>query len=608
MFINLNIRNKLIVTLLPIIIVSVGSLGIVSYLVASKGIIEGQTSNMAQLVQKTTTEIDMWIADRERDVTLFAANPTFKDACKGNNLEAAQALLNAIFKSSPIYENIILADANGRIFLDSIGGKSIGIVFSQVGKFKINADKALNKEIWVNDVLKSPATGKPVCMVTAPIIEGDKVIGIIGTPVEVNYFSDTFVSQFKIAQTGYIIMLDPNGVVLAHPEKENIMKLNFATDYDWGKKILSIKNGYIEYGFNGVEKVASFGTSTKKGWIVIATAPKNEVLSSLKKIQYFSIIFVIAAIALVSSVLWWSTGNLFHLIKRVSNQLDEASGQITSAAGQISSASQSLAEGASEQAAAIEETSSSIEELSSMTKHNADNAQQANTMMTAAGKIIDEADKSMKELTMSMNEISTASDETAKIIKTIDEIAFQTNLLALNAAVEAARAGEAGAGFAVVADEVRNLAQRAAAAAKNTALLIEGTVKKIGHGSEIVTRTNDAFGKVSVSAEKMGHLVSEIAEASQEQTKGIEQINTAVVEMEQVVQKNAASAEETASASEEMNSQAEMMKGLVTELVIAVEGGCKYGNGLSEEPQQIRKGSDHAIVAKFRPQTAIAYH
>ena len=171
--------------------------------------------------------------------------------------------------------------------------------------------------------------------------------------------------------------------------------------------------------------------------------------------------------------------------------------------------------------------------------------------------------------------ISKSSEETGKIIKTIDEIAFQTNLLALNAAVEAARAGEAGAGFAVVAGEVRNLAMRAADAARNTAELIEGTVKKVNEGGELVATTNEAFTEVAESASKVGELVGEIAAASNEQAEGIEQVNKAVVEMDKVVQQNAANAEESASASEEMNAQAEQMKGFVDDLVALVGGTSK---------------------------------
>jgi methyl-accepting chemotaxis protein len=213
--------------------------------------------------------------------------------------------------------------------------------------------------------------------------------------------------------------------------------------------------------------------------------------------------------------------------------------------------------------------------MSSMTKQNADNARQADDLMKEANQVVQKADHSMSELIHSMEEISKASEETSKIIKTIDEIAFQTNLLALNAAVEAARAGEAGAGFAVVADEVRNLAMRAADSARSTADLIEGTVKKVKDGGNLVTTTNEAFSEVTQSAAKVGDLVGEIAAASKEQAEGIEQVNKAVVEMDKVVQQNAANAEESASASEEMNAQAEQMKDFVGNLITMVGSGTK---------------------------------
>ena len=274
-------------------------------------------------------------------------------------------------------------------------------------------------------------------------------------------------------------------------------------------------------------------------------------------------------------------------IKRAITGLDEASEQVAAASGHVSSASQSLAEGSSEQAASLEETSSALEEITSMTKQNADNANQANHLMMDSGTIVKQANQTMANLTASMTEITKASEETQKIIKTIDEIAFQTNLLALNAAVEAARAGEAGAGFAVVADEVRNLAMRAAEAAKNTAELIEGTVKRVKEGNEFVGRTNEDFQKVSASVTKSGELVGEIAAASQEQAQGIGQVSTAVTEMDRVVQQNAANAEESAAAAEQMNAQAEQMKGYVKDLVSLV-GATNNGGGAGETLQVSR--------------------
>ncbi len=299
----------------------------------------------------------------------------------------------------------------------------------------------------------------------------------------------------------------------------------------------------------------------------------RELLEQTLKGPVLPTLFAALIIAsLMIALSFFSVRSLVNTLSLVIGGLNEASDQVSSAAGEVSAASQLLAEGSSEQAASIEGTSSSLEEMSSMTKQNASNAGQANSLMKQANQVVIKANTSMSQLTTSMQEISKASEETSKIIKTIDEIAFQTNLLALNAAVEAARAGEAGAGFAVVADEVRNLAMRAADAAKNTAALIEGTVKKITDGTALVKTTNDAFKEVASSTAKVGELVGEIAAASSEQAQGIEQVNIAVTEMDKVTQQNAATAEESASASEELNAQAEEMKSFVHELSVMVRG------------------------------------
>jgi len=201
-----------------------------------------------------------------------------------------------------------------------------------------------------------------------------------------------------------------------------------------------------------------------------------------------------------------------------------------------------------------------------MTRQNSEHAGQADKLMKETNGAVKEAQSAMAALNTSMGEISEASEETQKIIKTIDEIAFQTNLLALNAAVEAARAGEAGAGFAVVADEVRNLALRAAEASQSTADLIEETVRKVEDGAKTVVQASEVFDRVASNSGKAGDLVKGIASASSEQAQGIAQINTAVAEMDKVVQQNAATAEEAAAATESICGQADRMRERISEL------------------------------------------
>lgn len=268
--------------------------------------------------------------------------------------------------------------------------------------------------------------------------------------------------------------------------------------------------------------------------------------------------------------IWLNSATIEKPLIRAIAVLKEGADQVSAASNQITEASQSLASGASQQAASIEETSSSLEEISQMIRKSSENSKQADGLMAEAKEITAQANGYMEQMNISMKDIIKASEETSKIVKTIDEIAFQTNLLALNAAVEAARAGDAGAGFAVVADEVRSLALRAAEAAKNTEELIEATVKKVDSGADLTETTRMEFMKVTDSAAKVAELIGEIAAASNEQARGIGMITDVVDEMNKVTQQTAASSEESASSCEEMDSQAQMMKKMVGRLTVMI--------------------------------------
>ncbi len=252
--------------------------------------------------------------------------------------------------------------------------------------------------------------------------------------------------------------------------------------------------------------------------------------------------------------------------------LTEGAQQVNAAASQISGAAQHLAAGASEQASSLEETSAALEQMAAMTRTCAENANQANELAATARTKADESDRTMGQLNTAMDAINQSSSQISKIIKVIEEIAFQTNLLALNAAVEAARAGEHGKGFAVVAEEVRNLAQRAAAAAKDTTNLIEGSVDRAKEGTTVAQSAAQALQGIVGDVGQVAELLKGISRASNEQAQGVEQVNVAVSQMDQVTQQNAAGAEESASAAEELSAQAVALNSVVAGLAALISG------------------------------------
>jgi methyl-accepting chemotaxis protein len=432
-----------------------------------------------------------------------------------------------------------------------------------------------------------------------PIMDkNNNVVGAlyVGIPQESVASLRQSIMKTEVGKTGYVYVLDSSGHYVISKggsrDGEDIAQMKDANGnlfiQEICKKALALKQGEIaeqrypwknEGDAAAREKVVRIMYFEPWDWIIGVGSYVDEFyaakdrISAIGRTSNFLLGAILGAALLIVSAIWFFVARgITRKINHIVEQLSEGSEQVASASKQVSSASQSLAEGATEQAAGLEETSSSLEEMSAMTKQNADNAQQANTLASEAKKSAGSGTESMSRMNVAIQDIQKSSNETAKIIKVIDEIAFQTNLLALNAAVEAARAGEAGKGFAVVAEEVRNLAMRSAEAAKNTANMIEESVKNSKNGVDIAMEVGKVLAEIVSSVGKTTDLISEIAAASAEQAQGIDQVNAAVSQMDKVTQQNAANAEESASASEELSAQAEQMDSIVKDLAVIIGG------------------------------------
>lgn len=432
-----------------------------------------------------------------------------------------------------------------------------------------------------------------------PIFDASRnVVGMLFVGIKEDDITDIRkqIMAIKLGPSGYVFVLDTKGnyIVSKKGERdgENIWDSQDADgNYFIRNMINKAKN--LTRGEIGEErypwinkgetksrmKQAHFVYYQKWDWVIGASVYEDEFLASVNQVKTISVhnfifIFIVLIGTLVFSVLFWLvvTRNLVSRITGISGRLNTGSDMLTQISAQVAGASNHLASGSNEQAASLEQISSSLEEIGSMVRQNAENTKQSNLMI---GMVSDSAQKStdsMQKMSSAMTMIKTSSDQTAKIVKTIDEIAFQTNLLALNAAVEAARAGDAGRGFAVVADEVRNLAQRCAEAARNTTKLIDESKKNAENGVRVTGEVESVLSDIISGVARVTVLISEISAASDEQAKGIEQVNLSIAQMNNLTQSNAASAEQTASVSQTLSAQSEELKGVVGALNTIIYG------------------------------------
>jgi hypothetical protein len=539
-----------------------------SYFMLNRGLNAQGRSDVQKMMELVQRHIDDLKNRAVSTAATLAENKYLITAVENADKADVQHMSNGYVKSRQV-SVLTIADKDGNVLGRGHSDKTGDSVLSQ-----INVKKSLAGQPSTN--IEEGTVVKFSLRAGTPIRRGNMVIGTVTTGFDLS--SDAFVDEIKSKYGVECTIFQGDMRTATTLTKEGKRVVN--TKLENPRVIETV----LKKGDTFLDVNAVMGKNYDAGYwplkdmdgkivgMFFVGKERNLIEQTLNSTIFPTFLATLIIGAVMVVIGFFQVRKIVRTLSRTIQGLTSSHEQVADASAQLAFSSQSLAEGSARQAASVEETSASLEEMSSMTKQNAKNAGQADILMKQTREVVNKADTSMSQLITSMLEISRASEETSRIIKTIDEIAFQTNLLALNAAVEAARAGEAGAGFAVVADEVRNLAMRAADAAKNTAVLIEGTLNKVMEGTTLVEVTNDAFKEVAGSTGKVGELVGEITAASTEQAQGIEQVNISVSEMDRVTQQNAATSEESAAASEELNAQAEEMKSFVDALSTMVTG------------------------------------
>lgn len=598
-FNNWKLKNKILVICLVLSIIPIIVLGIFSYNLASNALydqikekLEIKVDQYNTLIKSNYKNIQSEVDSQKNEAKTIITQQSklLIQLVKSSRSESDERLLNSISrfvvgKTGYIFvldyrgryilskdrlrdgEDISNSkDESGRLYIRDIVSK--GMVLSEDG---IDYDMYL----WRNTG-EAAAREKIAAIIHVP--DRKWVVGVsayyddlVDINIEKNVIEDfkTKLKAEKIGKTGYMFVMNSKGDIIMHPDKEG----ENLYQYDFIKKMCQDKNkDYIKYDWEGKPKVVSYDYFQQKDWIITAGSYLADFTGPLVWIQSVIVIVIVISIVAVIIISLFFANWIYKSLNLTINSLNKSSEQIITATNQLSNASQEIANGSSEQASSIEETTASMQEITSMIKQNSINAKEANNLAEKASNASENGYGQMEKMLESMNDINKSSDHIKKIIKVIDDIAFQTNILALNAAVEAGRAGEAGMGFAVVADEVKNLANKSADAAKETSIMIEESIKKIDSGLQISTKLAEIFKEILANTKKVSEMVREVESSSNQQDQGIDQINKAVLQLDEVVQSNASSAEETAGASEELLSQTETLNDIVKQITFIIAG------------------------------------
>ncbi|WP_319583710.1 methyl-accepting chemotaxis protein [uncultured Pseudodesulfovibrio sp.] len=555
-------------------------------------VVSGGLEQTARTISSTMEGI---VDDRIHFLDFAASSDVIMDAAAGGDWQKAEDWLKEAKKNDPMLESLFVHNAQGiSVVTTNDGGR--GKNYSSKEYYRAIITEG--KDVYVSGMTLSPASQKPRIAIVKAIKRGGRTIGYVGMSILGRSFS-RYLESVKVGENGYSFMYDHNGVVLAHPDSKLIFR--DLSDVGFIQDGIRMRDGFIEYEWEGATKYMAFGQVDRTGWIVALTAERADYLNEAHKLQLRLIVIGGVALILILALVFYLirrlvstplaaivdksqrvsqgdltvtfegkySGELAKLrdsfetmvgsISEVVETIQSGSENVASGAEELSATAEALAQGATAQAGGVERLSGAIEEMSASIHTTANNAKQTETLAAQAARDAREGGEAVAQAVTAMSDI-------AEKISIIEEIARQTNLLALNAAIEAARAGEHGKGFAVVAAEVRKLAERSGIAAAEISELSASSMT-------VSEKAGEMLKKLVPDIQKTAELIQEITASTQEQNAGAVEINTATTELDRVIQQNAAASEETSSTSEELSGQAVQLQQTVSYFKLSAGAG-----------------------------------
>ncbi|MFH1914850.1 MAG: methyl-accepting chemotaxis protein [Pseudomonadota bacterium] len=575
---NLGVGQRLILVISVVIVVLLGAI-VTDVSLSTKSLTLSVSDKiLSQNSRTVTSTLSGWLGDKLRYLTLAAENQFVIEAALGGDFEAATDWLVKAKEADPALESLFVHDAQGiSVVTTNPGGRGKSYVTQDYFTTIIKEGKAN----YISNIALSPVSKQPRVAIAVRITDQGRTVGYVGMSIMASAFTTAYIDPIKVGSEGYAFILDPDGRILAHPNKDLIFQ--DLSQHDFIRTMMARKTGFIEYQWQGLTKYMAFSQVPETGWIVALAADQADLMAEASQLQMRLLILGVTGLALAILVIFFVSRRLITrplasiasqaeaisggdlnvrfdttysgemlLLKdsfeRMAGQLQRIVGDVHAAAEQVaaggeelSATAQDMSIGANNQADAVDKLSSAMEEMTSSIGQNAENALETEALASKAAQDAQQGGEAVSQAVSAMTEI-------ADKITIIEEIARQTNLLALNAAIEAARAGEHGKGFAVVAAEVRKLAERSGAAAAEIGQLSTSS-------NEVANRAGKMLEQLVPDIRKTAELIHEISAATGEQRVGAEEINTAIQDLDTVVQRNAATSEEVASTSEELAGQ-----------------------------------------------------